>query len=220
MKLDCKPSVLKFLEHLAKGAPYNLKKGEPQFEFTLLSHWLNEDLAEDLLLVLNEIRLELVPKHADGMFLINAFWNELVCEVNANCKKYHRAPRALEELVDNFGDAWKKPLSRFEVAYSINNLQLGGEPIALLGVEFFAPTDDALARRELPKERIGWLNPENETISLAFVKFEAAPTANLFQAGKDQVIDALNVLRVERFAGWPKGSKLMNLLNGSFPAFA
>ena len=47
MDLDCRASVVKFLNLLAKCAPRNLKSGEPEYDFTMLSIWLGKNLASE-----------------------------------------------------------------------------------------------------------------------------------------------------------------------------
>ena len=93
-------------------------------------------MAAELLSVLNAIRQELVPKHAEDRDVVNAFWDELVCEVVVNPKIYLEGPNGLDDVVDKFGEFWKKPLSEFEVTYWIDYLDVGQEPITLFGVEF------------------------------------------------------------------------------------
>ena len=150
MELDSKASLSVLLRHLAESAPRMPKKGEPEFDLTLISFWFGKDLAAKFWAALNEIRSELAPHHARDTDLLNAFWDELVCEVTANSQMYLERPEVLDELIDRFGHCWKKPLSEFEVVYSIDYLAVGQEAITLLGVEFFAPTDEALAQRAIP----------------------------------------------------------------------
>ena len=201
MKLDCRVSLVAFLNHLAESAPRMLEKEEPEFDFTPLSFWLGKDLAAELLSALNNIRLELVPKYAEDIYLVNAFWNELVCEVAANPQVYRERPEVMDDLIDQFGDIWKKPLSEFEVIYSINYLAVGQEPIILLGVEFFAPTDEALAERAIPKAEVDRWGKGKGTLTLAVATVEATTTEIAFEAGREQVVDAISLIKVSALQG-------------------
>ena len=154
---------------------------------TLISFWLGKDLAAKFWSALNEIRVELVPHHARDTDILNAFWDELVCEVSANPQMYLERPEALDDLIDRFGNCWKKPLSEFEVVYSIDYLAVGQEPITLLGVEFFAPTDEALAQRDIPESEVARWNKGERTHTLAVVRASAATIDIAFEAGGDQV---------------------------------
>ena len=200
MELSSKARVVKFLNHLAEAAPTMLKRGEPEFDFTVLSLWLGSSLAADLLSVLNDIRQELVPQHAEDRDVVNAFWDELVCEVAGNPKFYLEYPDGLDDVVNKFGDCWKKPLSEFEVAYGISYLDVGQEPITLFGVEFFVPTDEALSQRDMSKDEVARWGGEG-TLTLAVVRVEAASGSIAFEAGRDQVANAVNLLKVSALRG-------------------
>ena len=206
MKLDCGPRVLGSLRHLAKSAPHNLKREEPQFDFTMLSVWLGREMASELISALNETRLELVPRHAEDNSLMNAFWEELVCEVDANPQAYLDVPQQLPNLVEKFGEAWKKPLHEFEVFCSIENMKIGEIPIAIHGVEFFSPNDVMVAERSLPKPEIArWLEKEHsETLSVVTVKAASGGTA--INVAKDRVTNALRLLQVSALCGVPRST--------------
>ena len=201
MKLDCKVNVVTFLNHLAAYAPQMRKKEEIQIDFTWLSMWIGNELATEFLSTLNEIRLELVPKHATDMYLINAFWDELICPVTGNPKIYLKSPRVLSDLIDQFSHRWKQPLSEYEVIYSVDYLAIGQEPIILDQVEFFAPTDETLTERAIPKSEIANWSKKGRTITLAITKVEAASRDIAFEAGREQLERAINLLRVSALYG-------------------
>ena len=201
MKLSSKPSLVNLLVPMAESAPKMLRRGEPKFDVTLISLWLGKDLAAKFWSALNEIRLELVSHHARDTDVLNAFWDELVCEVSANSQEYLDRPETLDDLIDRFGDCWKRPLSEFEVIYSVDYLAVGQEPITLLGVEFFAPTDEALALRAIPESEVARWNKGERTHTLAVVKASAATIDIAFEAGKDQVIDAIALMKVSALRG-------------------
>ena len=219
MRLNCEPSVLEFLSQLAKSGPHNLKKEEPRIEFTILSVWLGKDLASELLSTLNETRRELVPEHAEDNELMNAFGEQLVCEVDGNPQHFNEAPLALNELVENFGKAWKKPLSEFEIVYTIENLSLGTKPIVIMGVEFFDPTEEVLEERDIKGRKVSWLNRDKSPFALAAVKVAAAPSTDLFQAGKSQVVNALTVMRAAAMRGRASQSTLDELFQWKLSGF-
>ena len=186
---------------MAESAPKMLSKGEPEFDVTLISFWLGKDLAAKFWSALNEIRVELVPHHARDTDILNAFWDELVCEVSANSQMYLERLESLDDLIDRFGDCWKKPLSEFEVIYSIDYLAVGQEPITLLGIEFFAPTDEALAQRGIPESEVARWNKDERTHTLAVVRASAATIDIAFEAGRDQVVDAIALMKVSALRG-------------------
>ena len=198
--------MVNLLNHLAEFAPKMLKKGEPEFDVTLISFWLGKELAAKFWSALNEIRSELVPQHARDTDVLNAFGDEafgdeLVCEVSANPQMYLEGPAVLDDLIDRFGDCWKKPLSEFEVTYSIDFLAVGQEPITLLGVEFFAPTDEALAQRDIPKAEVARWSKREGTFTLAVARVAAASISIAFEAGRGQVVGAVDLMRVSALYG-------------------
>ena len=196
MTLHCRASLVSLLKHLAKVAPKMLKRREPEFD-ALLALWLGPELAAELLATLNKLRLELVPQHADDKPLVNAFWDDLVCEAAANSDVYLAQPQTLGDLVDRFGDRWKRPLARFEAVYSIDNLVVGEDPILLHGVEFFAPSDEGLAERRISK----WRDGKEGTFTLASVDVEAADSTTAVETGRRQVIDAVALMRAAALCG-------------------
>ena len=118
MRLDCEPTVLEFLSHLAKCALTISRRRSHELSIQF-SRSGGKDLASELLSTLNEVRLELVPQHADD----RPYWEQLICKVDGNPQHFNEAPMALKELVEDFGKAWKKPLSEYEIVYSIENLR-------------------------------------------------------------------------------------------------
>ena len=203
MKLDSTVALSNFVNNLAKAAPntLTLKEGEPEFGYTLLSRWIGKELAVELLSTLNAIRLELVPKYAEDRFLVNAFWDEIVCEVTANHPKYSNGSRATFDLIQDFGDRWKPPLDEFHVIYDISNLKMGNTPISLDGVEFFAATNEALTERSIRKSDLASWRKEVKNLTLASVRVNASSNATAFETGKEQVADAINLLKASALRG-------------------
>lgn len=201
MKLDSRGSLVSLLNHLAECAPKMLKRGEPKFD-ALLSLWLGQDLANELLFALNELRLELIPRHSEDNPLINAFWDDLVCEAAANSDVYLGQPQAVGDLVDRFGDRRKRPLAKYEAAYGIDYLDVGQAPITLLGVEFFSASGEALAERRISKpEWWKWSAGEEGTFTLASVEVEAASDTTAVETGRRQVVDAIALMRGAALCG-------------------
>ena len=201
MELDSRVSLAVLLRHLAESAPRMLKKGEPEFDHTIVSFWFGNELAAKFWSALNEIRQELVPLHASDTDLLNAFWDELVCEVTANAQVFLEQPEAVDDLIDQFGDSWKKPLSEFEVIYSVDHLEVGQEPFTLLGVEFLAPTDDALVERAIPRCEVATWSKDECPHTLVIARVEAAAIDIAFEAGRDQVVDAITLMKVAALRG-------------------
>lgn len=199
MKLDSADTLDKLVTHLAATAPAMLKKGKPELSFTTLSDWLGKELALQLLLGLNAIRLELVPNYADDMLLVNAFWNELVCEVTYNNQIYYKDSQATSDLIREFGNRWKKPLSEFEVIYSLAYLNIGESPITLHGVEFLPPNIETVTGREIPK--LASCREEIKNLSWARVRVRASSGTTAYETGKEQVVNALNLLKTSALQG-------------------
>ena len=178
-----------------------LKRGQPEFD-ALLSLWLGQELAGELLFALNELRLELVPRYADDTRLVYAFWDDLVCEAAANPHLYLEQPQAPVDLVDQFGDRWKGPLAKYEAVYGIDYLEVGQHPITLLGVEFFAPSDGALAKRRISVPDWWELSDGEEgTFTLARVEVEAAFDTAAVEEGRRRVVDAIALMRGAALCG-------------------
>ena len=201
MKLDSRGSLVSLLSQLAECSPKMLKRGEPKFDGTLF-FLLGQKLADEVEFALNDLRRELVPRHADDTPLINAFWDDLVCEAAANPDLYLGEAQALGELVDQFGDRWKRPLAKYEAVYGIDYLEVGQDPITLLGVEFFAPRDGALAERRISVPDWWKLSDGEEgTFTLASVDVEAADSTTAVETGRRQVADAVTLMRVAALCG-------------------
>ena len=212
MELESRLSLTALLRHLAQSATKMPKKGEPEFDPTIISLWFGDELAARFWSALNEIRLELVPRYARDRELLPAFWDELVCEVAANPQGFLEQPETLDNLINQFAAHWKKPLSEFEVIYSIDHLAIGQEPITLLGVEFFAPADDALAERAIPEGVANRWSKDGRTRTLAAAKVEAAAIEMAFDAGMEQVVNAITLMKVAALRGLAKRTPTDELL--------
>lgn len=201
MKLECKDSLVNLLNRLAKKSPKMLRKGEPRFDGTLF-FWLGQDLAAEVEVALNKLLRELVPRHADNKPLVSAFWDDLLCEAAANSDLYLKQAQALGDLVDEFGDRWKRPLVKYEAAYGIDYLDLGQDPIALHGVDFFSPSFEALAERRISVPDWWKLSDREErAFTLASVDIEAADSTTAVETGRRQVVDAIALMRTAALCG-------------------
>ena len=201
MELESRLSLTALLRHLVQSATRMPKKGEPEFDPTIISLWFGDELAARFWSALNEIRLELVPQYASDRDLLPAFWDELICEVSANPQGFLEQPETLDDLINQFGDYWKKPLPEFEVIYSIDHLAVGQEPITLLGVEFFAPTNEALAERAIPEEVANRWSKDGRTHTLAAAKVRAAAINIASDTGRDQVANAITLMKAAALRG-------------------
>ena len=194
MKLDCKDSLVNLLNRLAQKSPKMLKRGEPKFD--ALSLRLGQELADGVAVALNVVRRELVPRHADDKALARAFWDDLLCEAAANSDVYLDQAQALGDLVDDFGDRWKRRLAKHEAVYGIDYLDVGRDPITLLGVEFFSPSDGALAERGISVPDCWKLSDgEKGTFTLARVDVQAADSTTAVETGRRQVVEAITLMR-------------------------
>ena len=222
MELLTKERLFNLLHHLVESQPNGLKKGEPHFDVGILSSCLGRELAGELLSALNEMRLELVPWHANDGEIITAFWDDLVCEVVTRPEMYPEDSSALEGLVDQFGSRWKTPLFEFEVTYAVDYLAVGPEPITLRGVEFFSPTDESLAQRNISDAEFIARGREEGTFSLAVARVRAAGAHLVFEAGKQQVVDALALMKLAALRGLasrtPTDELLQWKLSGQYSA--
>ena len=145
---------------------------------------------------LNVVRRELVPRHADDKALVRAFWDDLLCEAAANSDVYLDQAQALGDLVDDFGDRWKRRLAKHEAVYGIDYLDVGRDPITLLGVEFFSPSDGALAERGISVPDCWKLSDgEKGTFTLARVDVQAADSTTAVETGRRQVVEAITLMR-------------------------
>ena len=201
MKLDSRVSLAALLRHLAESAPRMPIMGEPEFNPAIISLWFGRELATKFWSALNEIRIELVPRYARDTDLLNAFWDELICEVTANPQRFLEWPEALDDLINHFSDCWKRPLSDFEVIYSVHHLAVGQQPISLFGVELFAPTDNALAERAIPKSEVAMWSKDARTQTLVMARVAAATIDIAFDAGRDQVVNAITLMKAAALRG-------------------
>ena len=212
MKLDCRANVVRFLKHLAEGNPRTLSIGEPQFDCEVLTSWLGSELAAELLSALNDITLELFPRHADRFELASAFWDELVCKVAARPQEFLEDSQMLADLVNHFANRWKRPPSEFEVFYFIENLPVGSENVQVRNVEFFTPIDEALEKRAIPRSEMMIWNNDDGPLTLAATKTYAASGNTVYAAGKRQVIEAINTMRAAALCGLRRSLSVDELL--------
>ena len=151
--------------------------------------------------MLNRLRVELVPNYAEDMPLHLAFWDELICEVSDEPESYLADPRALDTLVEEFGDRWKKPLSESEVVCFVEYLSVGAESVEVRGVEFSSASQEILAASALPKGQIPKLLKDNVYFTLAMTKVEASSSATAAEAAREKVVEALSLLRASALRG-------------------
>ena len=105
------------------------------------------------------------------------FGMSLICEVSGKAEMYIADTSALDTLVEEFGDRWKRPLAEFEVVCLVGHLSVGTEPIEVSGVEFTSASQETLAARSLPVERIRGLTKDHGHSTLSVTKVEASSSA-------------------------------------------
>ena len=201
MQLDNRSRLVAFLTDLAKSDSRMLEKGKPELDFTVLKYRIGKDLANQLLSVLYEIRREIVPKHADNNSLVNAFWDELVCEVVTNRDSYINDQQTVISLIDKFGQIWKPPLHNFIVAYAICYLDLGSDIIILNGVRFLPLDDAGISEADIPRSTAERWSKRDGCLAFAITEVTAASSDLAFPAGKDQVDDAIALMRASALRG-------------------
>ena len=201
MRLDCHDAVTGFLYRLAEVGPKDFQQGENQLDATLLSYLLGKELTNELFSVLNRLRVELVPKYAEDMSLHLAFWDELICEVSDKAETHIADPIALDTLVEEFGDRWKRPLAEYDVACLVRHLSVGAESVEVSGVEFTSASQEELAARSLSVEQIRSLTTDYGYFTLAVTRVEAATSATAAATGREKVVEALVLLRASALSG-------------------
>jgi len=166
-----------------------------------LSFVLGERLSKTYWHALNEATRELVPHHVAQSDLDQALWR-LFGEVAADAEGY-RAPGALKRRLDKFAQDLKKPLHLFEVAYAIENLNLGSDRFLLEPVRFLTPDEDELGRWGLSRSDpiLSHCYADFAGHSLAIVHVHAAKAERAFETGLKDVLVCLDLLRVAGVRG-------------------
>ena len=164
----------------------------------VLSNLLGEPLARTYWRALGEISRELVPQHVGHSEANDALW-ALFREVAANSASYRPFGR-LKKRLDKFTQDVKRPLYPFEVAYSISNLDLGGQVFCIGPVRFFTMDDNEASMWGLTEDnpaashaRAHWMHH-----AAAAVEVQVADDRRALETGLAQVTSSMDLLR---FAG-------------------
>jgi hypothetical protein len=149
---------------------------------------------------LNRLRWELHPQHAEDAEVIEGFW-ALFTQVTSNAATFSDKS-TLNRLLEDFGTKLKRPLSDYEVAYAIEFMDIGTNPVSIGSVTFVGPanqsesnwaTDTTWSLKDDP--------PHAGLISAAYTCVAAADPSRASESGIQQVSDAMDVLRVAALRG-------------------
>jgi len=201
-RLVCRNTIRKLLEKLLQDVePERLATIARQQNLrhpVILSNLLGEPLAERYFRALGEMSRELVPQHVGQSELNDALW-ALFREIAANSASYHLSGR-LKNRLDKFTQDVKRPLHPFEVAYSIGDLDLGGEVFSIGTVRFFTMDDNQATLWGLTEDNpaASHARPHWMHHAVATVEVQAADDRRALEAGLAQVTSSMDLLR---FAG-------------------
>ena len=217
--LQCKALIRKLLTQGVKLASSGGLKGVPKteddflYEYTQLYFLLGKQTAALYVRALNELRLELVPSRADDPEVFKALW-ELFKEVVSDPAAYQRKGK-LRERLNAFERLWESPLSAFQIAYSVDHLDLGSESISVGPVTFRTADENALAEWGVDEAyRSSWRSEDSRvgSRSIAYTQVEAADRRLVFETGKPLVLDAVNVLLLAALKGFESRAEIDELL--------
>jgi hypothetical protein len=201
-RLACRNRIRKLLAKLLEDVePEQLAAIAGHEDFprpVILSNLLGEQLAEMYCRALGEMSRELVPQHMGQSELNDALW-ALFREVAANSASYHPSGRFRNRLY-KFTQDVKRPLYPFEVAYSIGNLDLGGEAFSIGTVRFFTMDDNQATLWGLTEDNpyASRARPHWVHHPVAAVEVQAADDRRALETGLAQVTSSIDLLR---FAG-------------------
>lgn len=199
-RLFCRDKVRRLFQALLEEG--NIKKyaaivqQEPFPPRAGLLHVLGERLSRRYYNALNALMKELVPHHAPQHDLAQAFW-ELFGEVATEPASYCLRGR-LRSRIDQFTQEWKKPLKLHQIAYKIDNLNLGTESFSFGHVCFFTMNDAELRRWGLSRRRPIHARILKDFVnqSVATIQVQASSGSLAFETGLQEVLITLNFLRL------------------------
>lgn len=204
-RLVCRNTIRKLLVKLLEDIkPERLATIAGQEDFphpAILSNLLEEPLARIYWHALGEISRELVPQYMGQSELNDSLW-ALFREVAANSSNYCRTG-ALKRRLDKFNEEMKRPLYLFVVAYSISNLDLGGQVFCVGSVRFFTMDDNEANMWGLIEDnpalsyaRDHWMHH-----TAAAVEVQAADDQRALETGLAQVTSSMDLLRLAGVRG-------------------
>lgn len=176
--------------------------GQDEFpQQAILSNLLGKRLTETYFRALGEMSRELVPKRVGLSEANDALW-VLLREVAANPTSYS-STGARKRRLDKFTEEVKKPLYLFEVAYSISNLDLGGQVFCIGPVRFFTMDDNEASMWGLTEDipgatyrRAHWVDH-----AAAAVEVQAADGERASETGLARVTSSMDLLRLAGMRG-------------------
>ena len=199
-RLSCRDTIRKLLVKLLQDVePERLVTIAGQDKFpqqAILSNLLGKRLTETYFRALGEMSRELVPKRVGHSEANDALW-ALFREVAANPTSYS-STGARKRRLDKFTEEVKKPLYLFEVAYSISNLDLGGQVFCIGPVRFFTMDDNEASMWGLTEDipgatyrRAHWMDH-----AAAAVEVQAADGERASETGLARVTSSMDLLRL------------------------
>lgn len=201
-RLACRNTIRKLLAKLLEDVkPERFATIATQKQFphpTILFNILGKRLAEMYFRALGEISRELVPQHVGHSEANDALW-ALFREVAANSARYCHTG-ALKRRLDKFTEEVKSPLYPFEVAYSIGNLDLGGQVFSIGPVRFFTMDDSEATLWGLTEDNpvASHMRADIMHHPVAAVEVQATDDRRALETGLARVISSMDLLR---FAG-------------------
>ena len=183
------------------------------YDYTQLYFLLGKQIAVLYIRALNELRLELVPSRADDPEVFTALW-QLFKEVVSDPTAY-RGEGKLKDRLNAFERRWETPLTAFEVAYSVDYLDLGSKPVSVGSVTFRTADENTLAEWGIGEAyRNSWGSEDSRvgSRSIAYIQVEAAHQRLVVETGKPLVLDAINVVRLAALKGLESCAEIDQLL--------
>ena len=124
------------------------------YDYTQLYFLLGKQTADLYVRALNELRLELVPSRADDPEVLKALW-QLIKEVVSDPTTYRMKAKLRKRLIA-FERQWEASLAAFQVAYSVDYLDLGSEPVSVGTVTLHTADAETLAEWGLDEAHKGY----------------------------------------------------------------
>lgn len=203
--LKCRPKLSgllrRFLAFAASANPARFQPDDPPSDFTDLSIRCNGFLAQMYFRVQNMLRVELCPHRATDSEVVTSMW-ELLCDVVSNHQGY--SPKgAMRPRVNEFISNWDGELAWYEVAYTIEYLQLGANPIAIGPVTFVTPDEDRIKFWGFEEDIFPWQTEESRAgpMSIATNFVQATEHSFAYETGMSTVLEALDVLKIAALIG-------------------
>jgi len=210
-RLNCRSKLSGLLRRFLKFAPHaNLARfqpSDPPMDFTDLS------IAQMYFRLQNDLRVELCPHRGPDSEVVTIMW-ELLCEVVSNHNFYSKKG-TLRPRVDKFILNWNGELNCYEVAYTVEHMKLGANPITIGPVTFLTPDEDQISYWRFDNEDfISWKSEESRVgqMSIATILIEATESGFAYNTGMTTLLEALDVMKTAALMGMENRLPYDNLL--------